>query len=118
MEEALSIGRLNRERLDKHEKTLEAISSDLAKVRSDLDVIRTAWDATQHAKDKLHSLLMSLLAVTLVGVFGFFGQLVLSARWAATTDALLASLERSQNRLENIVGDHEKRIRAEEVSPH
>lgn len=115
---AIHIGELNRQRLDKHERTLESISGSLSTMRQDLDELRSTWAAQQKAQERSHSLLTSLLVVTIIGVFGFFSQIIMSARWAATTDALLLGLDKGQNRLEMVVLDHEKRIRTEEISPH
>lgn len=114
----IHLGELNRQRLDKHERTLESISGSLSTMRQDLDELRSTWSAQQKAQARSHNLLTSLLVVTVIGVFGFFSQIVMSARWAATTDAMLMGLDKGQNRLEVVVSDHEKRIRQEEISPH
>jgi hypothetical protein len=114
----VTIGEANRQRLDKHEHTLETISQELTTVRKDLDSIKIVWSEARRTSERNHTVLGSLLGVTVIGVFGFFGQIVLSARWAATTDAMLAHMSQSQTRLEAISSDHERRLRSEEISPH
>lgn len=118
MSEQITIGEANRARLDKHERTLEVISKDLTTVRQDLDAMRIVWSEAKRSSDRNHQILVALLGVTVIGVFGFISQVVMSARWAATTDAMLSHMSRSQERIEMVVSDHEKRLRTEEVSPH
>lgn len=118
MEYIAHLPELNRQRLDRHEKTLDVISSDLTTVRKDLDAIRTVWDVAEKSHERNHSLLRSLVGIAIIGVLSFVGQIIMSARWAATTDGMLLHMSQSQARLEAVAQDHERRLRVEEISPH